>query len=274
MSENPVQFIIPANSQGSISCMSNAAYMQRVTVTINDDIYIFIGTGEGEPMKLDSGDGIIIISPQNTFQTASVLFEYSSSPPYTEFFQASMVKDESIVDKYPFTMINITSEDSGDNDNNDSYLSVFFLSADGPEENQRENQEEGIIKDYGSSNGQLELHAKTYYNTPEPSGFEHTILIPYPDFLPAYEPTALPFTCNNLGWDFLQGTVMAQKTALGGYLKIGVILNNCVLPEISNAQLYITASVSWWGGFPTGSKSADWEANLYYTTYKVTRVTN
>ncbi len=128
MASNPVSLSIPASSQGVINCLSNAAYYQRVSLSWPGHTVVFSGTGEGQSMKTASGDDVYSIPPTPAAFTISATFEYSKSGSSGTFHKAS-VKTPVVTDKGGFNVIEVTSEDSTDNDNNDSYLTIATVSS-------------------------------------------------------------------------------------------------------------------------------------------------
>jgi hypothetical protein len=123
MAANPVALQIPAGSQGTINCLANATFFQRVTLTWSGQAVVFSGTGEGKAMTLPNGDSMYTLPPSVTALTIAATFEYSSvgaSGP----FQKATVRDPVVEDKGGFHVIQVTSEDSTDNDWNDSYLTI------------------------------------------------------------------------------------------------------------------------------------------------------
>ncbi len=127
MADNPVQLSIPASSQGIINCLANAAYYQRVTLAWPGHTIVFAGSGEGQPMTTPDGSTTYAILPTPGAFQISATFEFSQTGPSGTFQKAS-VKDPVISDKAGFHVIEVTSEDSTDNDNNDSYLTIATVS--------------------------------------------------------------------------------------------------------------------------------------------------
>jgi len=123
MATNPVNLQIPANSQGVANCVANAAYFQRVTLTWDGNTAVFSGSGEGVAMTLPSGETTLQFTPDSAARTVSATFEYSSSGSGGPF-SAAAVRDPVVTNKGGFNVIEVTSEDSTDNDNNDSYLTI------------------------------------------------------------------------------------------------------------------------------------------------------
>jgi hypothetical protein len=123
MASNPANLSIPAGSQGAITCLANAAYYQRVTLSWGSTTVIFSGTGEGIAMTTSTGDQLFLIPPNKDALSISATFEYSTTGKNGTYGKAS-VNTPIISDKGGFHVIEVTSEDSTDNDNNDSYLTI------------------------------------------------------------------------------------------------------------------------------------------------------
>ena len=126
MATNLVQLSIPASSQGVANCVSNASYFQKVTLTWGSTTAVFTGTGEGQPMTTSDGSQSVQIPPDEAARTISVQFEFSPNGSGGPFSMA-VVKDPIVTNKGGFNVIEVTSEDSSDNDFNDSYLTVVTV---------------------------------------------------------------------------------------------------------------------------------------------------
>lgn len=129
MATNPVNIPIVQPASGAITCISNASYFQRVTLTWtannNTVTVVFKGTGEGKKMQTQSGEFYYEVTPSNAVYEISALFEYSVSGPNGDFISAQ-VKDPIITSALSSVLILVTSEDFTDNDNNDSYLMISY----------------------------------------------------------------------------------------------------------------------------------------------------
>lgn len=262
MTGNPIDVSIPANSQGSIQCLANAAFWQRVTLDWPGDMVFFQGTGEGEPMQTPDRQNAYLLRAESSAYRIRAMFEYSTGGPNGPF-QLGRVLDPVVTDKGMFTIVQVTSEDSADNDNNDSYLTIVHVSDRVPDEPPPETEPSPAVS---GTSGQLELHAKTYYDNPYISGGdEHYIIIP-----PSYDTVWYRGT----GWSMLQGQCYNQTTPLGGYLYISVRLGQCTHPDMHDAILTLYTQITYWGSGPTGYRSVDWEGDMQNTQYHLTRVTN
>ena len=129
MASNPVSVPMNQTQSGQISCQANAAYYQRVTLEWNvlhdTNIVIFTGTGEGVPMQTDGGATQYNLAPTRQGYSINAFFEYSPNGPAGPFYEA-VVQDPIITPSGNSTKITITSEDSNDNDNNDSVLTILY----------------------------------------------------------------------------------------------------------------------------------------------------
>jgi hypothetical protein len=123
MAPNPVTVSLPANSQISISANCNASYTQVLDISIGDVTERFQGTGEGQPMTFGDNQDTWKLSAKPTTQACVATFYFKT--PGSDDLQLARVQDPIIKVDSPFTMIFVTSEDSADNDNNDTYLSIF-----------------------------------------------------------------------------------------------------------------------------------------------------
>jgi hypothetical protein len=126
MATNPVQIPINGDSSGSITCNSHAAYYQRVTLNFLNTQVVFSGTGEGVPMTTQSGATVYPLPPTRQGYSISALFQFSTSGQNGPFQNAVSVQNPIISQEGNTTFISVTSEDSTDNDDNDSYLIIFY----------------------------------------------------------------------------------------------------------------------------------------------------
>jgi hypothetical protein len=126
MATNPVQIPINGDSSGSITCNSHAAYYQRVTLNFLNTQVVFSGTGEGVPMTTQTGAPVYALPPTRQGYSISALFQFSTSGPNGPFQNAVSVQNPIISQEGNTTFISVTSEDSTDNDDNDSYLIIFY----------------------------------------------------------------------------------------------------------------------------------------------------
>ncbi|AUP78226.1 hypothetical protein [Flavivirga eckloniae] len=131
MATNPVSVTFGSDSTGLIVCNAHAAYYQRVTLTWkvlqSETTVIFSGSGEGVPMKTQDGSTSYEIGATRQALHISALFEYSTSGPNGPFVKA-VVNDPIISSAGGTTIVTVTSEDSNDKDNNDSYLIISYKS--------------------------------------------------------------------------------------------------------------------------------------------------
>jgi len=276
MATNPVNIHIGPNSQGFMNCVSNAAYFQRVNVSVFGTVVSFQGTGEGQAMTTGDGGTSYELPTRPEAYDITASFEFSTDGPQGHF-QSSSVKDPIVTSQGGFTMTEITAEDSVDNDNNDSYLTVVVVSyVDHPASKvavAAEGTSSGAVeqrrREHVESTSSLELHAKTYYDNPLVSGGdEHYVTIP------SFSGSTGVVRYAGTSWSFVSGSCFDQQTPFGGYLNIFVRLNNCTHPGMHDATMMLSTSIGYWGSKPYGSKSATWDGNMYGTVYHLTEVTN
>lgn len=122
---NPVTFRIPEGSGVRLRARSFASFEQLIKITLSNghDGVSFFGSGENVPMSVRpiSETGGFKIPPQGAEYSITALFRFNDG---VHGFQNSVVQKEPIVQVESSS--SITSEDSVDNDNNDSVLSVFL----------------------------------------------------------------------------------------------------------------------------------------------------
>lgn len=129
MASNPVSIPISGDSSGLIVCNAHAAYFQRVSLTWSisgsQTTVVFSGSGEGVSMKTQNGSTSAELPATRQGYSISALFEYSTSGSNGPFYQA-VVNDPTTISADGTTIITVTSEDSNDQDNNDSYLIITY----------------------------------------------------------------------------------------------------------------------------------------------------
>lgn len=266
MSSNPIQIPIEANSQGSINCIANAMYYQRVTLVWAGKSIVFEGSGEGQPMQTSDGENVYLLEEETDGYVISALFQYSVNGKNGPFYTAKICAP-TILNKGIFTIIQVTSEDSQDNDNNDSYLTIAIASTDAIPNKINTKSEE--LKDNKSAiDGLLNLHSKVYYNNPSYGGNGDEII-----FNVEYDGIEGPVSILNTSWQRYKGTYYDQQTPFGGYIHVVASLFDNNIPGMEKAVLYLNTAISYWICRPTGFKSADWQATLRDCNYVITRVT-
>lgn len=266
---NTASIPVLANSQVAVNCIAHAGFMQRVTLTGPGLSLVFQGQGEGVAMTLSNGETSYLIPQNASDYTIFANFEFSPIPPYDNYLPANAVGKPIVTGNPPFVTVAVTSEDSSDNDQNDSYLSLFIVTDSSGKTTSSEFRPSG---EKTIDLSQAEMHCKTYYNAPNyAGGDEHYVTIPVPSDLLPYEWVPVPFSYSGLGWASFKGHVQVQETSLGGYIQIGIIAWDN--ENLLGAQLSLIATTSYWGSFPTGHTSATFEAALYDSPYKVTSVT-
>ena len=130
MAPNPASITLPAQSQISISANCNASYTQVLDVTIGDVTERFQGTGENQPMTFGNNQQTWKLPAQAAEQTCLATFYFKT--PGSGDLQLARVQDTITKVDDPFTMFFVTSEDSADNDNNDTYLTIFCYDTSPP----------------------------------------------------------------------------------------------------------------------------------------------
>lgn len=128
MATNPVDVGIPRDQGGVVSCMSTAAYYQKVTIQWPNGgaTVIFHGAGEDVQMKTSNGQTAVTVGPNRSPLSVSCLFEYSRNGKCAPLSKAK-VKNPVYSTNGGYTTITVVSEGDVDDDYNDSYL-TFSLS--------------------------------------------------------------------------------------------------------------------------------------------------
>ncbi|GJE89855.1 hypothetical protein PsYK624_059650 [Phanerochaete sordida] len=128
---NPFHIGVNVGQTVTLTVMAHAAYWQQVTfssVPGASGNIVFIGNGEGVPMK-QNGQTSYTIPAQSDGYLIGVFFQFStvgSGGPFNtaviNTLPEPVVADQEII-------IEVTSEDSTDSDNNDSYATIIIDTA-------------------------------------------------------------------------------------------------------------------------------------------------
>ena len=171
MSNGSVTVTIPANSQGAITCVSAASSLQKVTLTWESNSVVFLGTGQGQPMQADGNPVYMLQSNVNEYQIL-VSCEYSDSGNNGPFEASDMAAPTSRSEGL-FAVYEASSTDSNNSQNGCSL--TIAIASDALNSSPSDKRTLNLQID---SAGQLELHAKSYYNNPNwNGGDEHYITI-------------------------------------------------------------------------------------------------
>ncbi|KFY95491.1 hypothetical protein V500_02758 [Pseudogymnoascus sp. VKM F-4518 (FW-2643)] len=136
---NPIIYALPAHSSINISCEANAAWLQRITVTIPSDPkspYQFTGVGEPGDMRLASGADSIELTPAPNERPATFFYEFDATGSRGHFQPALRIVEPYVKTLRWGQFITIASEDGGDQDSNDSivYINASIVGPLGEEE--------------------------------------------------------------------------------------------------------------------------------------------
>lgn len=263
MPSNPVALTIPANAKGVITAVSNAGYYQRATAYWDQYSALLQGTGEGVAMTTPAGATTIAFPPSAQGYQLLVLFEFSSSGPSGPF-AAARTQQPIVSQSGPFTITQVKSEDGGDNDFNDTYLTLVVISLNDAAAAQPVAAE--VVAQ--TADAQLELHAKTCYNDPSIQGCdEHSFIIP------SFTGQFGTLSYNGQSWSGRNASCYNDATPFGGYLYTAIQLYNCTHMGMHNRTVDLWSTISYWGSMPTGYRSGNWEWSVGGTgDYTVTEV--
>ena len=253
-----VRIPMPADSPGSITCVSNSPALHRVTITLPWGATHFIGAGD-VLMATDEKELTYMLPARDTPYEIVALFELSVDGP----FQPASVSAPMVTEKDSFVEVTVSASDDATSSSRDTVLTVTTVSPDG------ESAPESCLEVSGElAEEKLEVHAKTYY-----SGFdwgdEHYITVE--QFSGEDGPVRWGGTG---GWTLLRGGCHDQRTAVGGYYNIFVELGNSEHPEMHSARLKLLTSIGYWFTPPRGHYgSQTWEGYLTDTPLALVRVT-
>jgi hypothetical protein len=120
---NPISVTVASDSNFQFSCVANAAFYQRLTISQNGKaVATFSGSGEGVQMKQSGGSTTYSGATRQSAQF-SLLFQYSTTGPNGQF-QNSTVTADTIAG----IVTTITTEDSIDHDDNDTVMTLVVTS--------------------------------------------------------------------------------------------------------------------------------------------------
>jgi hypothetical protein len=249
---------MPADSPGSITCVSNAAASHRVTLTLPWAATHFNGAGN-TLMTSDEGGLTYMLPAQDEPYEIVALFELSDGGP----FRPASVSAPVVTEQDSFVEVTVSGSDEPNGTSQDTLLTITTVSpsdASAPESRPEDSSELAEEK--------LEVHAKTYY-----SGFdwsdEHYITVE--QFSEEDGPVRWGGTG---GWTLLRGGCHDQRTAVGGYYNIFVELGNSEHPDMHSARLRLLTSIGYWLTPPRGHYgSQTWEGYLTDTPLTLVRVT-
>jgi len=273
MATNPVALQLIGFSQGLITCVSNAANWQRVTLSWAGTEIVFQGTGEGTPMTWGADkQNVHKLPPTAAATTMVAVFEYSTTGAAGPFVRAR-VQDPIVMASDPAVFTMVTSEDGSDGDNNDSYLSMMLLKpfaiqiAPATSTGYRPSLQpsEHALQD----GAMLSMHAKTYYDDPYVhGGDEHYVDVIY------NAGTVGTIRYAGTGWHMTHGNWIDKQTPFGGYLTVYVELGGCTHVGLEAATMRISTLIAYWLFRPTGNYgSPNWSAIMLDAQYNVTNVT-
>ncbi|KAF9563654.1 hypothetical protein CPC08DRAFT_721442 [Agrocybe pediades] len=121
---NPTDFSIPPKATATISCMANAAYLQRATFTFPRPManVTFEGNGEGYPMTIVGGkptDTVFLPQPTPSPYNLIAYFEYAESVISPKFLPAQIMSVKTAKNS-----IVVGTEDAFDGDNDDTVATI------------------------------------------------------------------------------------------------------------------------------------------------------
>ncbi len=124
-----VNVTLPGDSTGNLTCIAHAAYFQRVTIALSGQtLGVFSGSGENKPMLLADGTAVLRVGPNGQAVSLNLTFEFSPSGSGGPFSPAN-VQQPIVESSGNATIVTVTSEDSTDNDDNDSYLIFSYVTS-------------------------------------------------------------------------------------------------------------------------------------------------
>jgi len=118
----------------------------------------------------------------------------------------------------------------------------------------------------------LELHAKTYYSTEEIQGGDQHMFSITPEWRD--DKLLLYLQYGSTGWHLREHDLKQEPATLGAYVTLRAYLHGHWHSALEGAELLMVTKFSYWGSFPSGYKSVDWNAQLRNTHVEITKVTN
>ncbi|KAF8511573.1 hypothetical protein BU17DRAFT_97139 [Hysterangium stoloniferum] len=132
---NPVTLPISKGLAASCSGTAAAGFTQRVLVTpsFGGESAVFLGSGENVKLTVSPPDSQneFLIVPQNEDYDLVIVFQFQNTSDPNAVFQNAFVNNEPTVEPNDGggAGINIISEDSGENDDNDTTFTVVTFRA-------------------------------------------------------------------------------------------------------------------------------------------------
>ncbi|MGI9487684.1 MAG: hypothetical protein ACR2RF_17755 [Geminicoccaceae bacterium] len=133
---NPLTITIPeetigATASGGLSCVANADFKQRVDVEVTDSNGAkiegqFKGSGNGTSMTLSDGKKHLNFSELEAPIDVKMQFSYDSGSGYQDN-RSNEVFEKIDFNNSKVKAYTVRTEDSVDNDNNDTYLTLVAL---------------------------------------------------------------------------------------------------------------------------------------------------
>jgi hypothetical protein len=126
---NPIVIQVPAHSLGTAGCVSNAQYIQRVTLEWGEEKRRIFSGNLQRRMDTDTDESACILHPRkdNLAYDLKITFEYSSDGGATYQTPVAVFGPHYEYDSdNRIASVNFNTEDSDDMDNNDTVLTITF----------------------------------------------------------------------------------------------------------------------------------------------------
>lgn len=124
---NPIVLTIPAGASATIQAVSNTAWYQQITVDWGAGPVVLAGGGEGVPMATTDGRTTLEVAPSAQGYQVNATFRFSRTPSGP--FLLGWVREPVVTSKGAYSAVRVMmSEDSSDDDDNDTYLTLIAVS--------------------------------------------------------------------------------------------------------------------------------------------------
>jgi hypothetical protein len=120
----------------------------------------------------------------------------------------------------------------------------------------------------------MNLHAKTYYDTPGFQGGDETYVDVNVSDIPTNNAPLPGSARGTFGSYITEARSIRDDNPFLNYIYIAVTAYDSVHEQLEGAKMVLTCWITWWITVPSGLQEPDWNAELYNSQYKVIRVTN
>jgi hypothetical protein len=246
-----------------VTAESHAAFFQLLDIDDGDnDICILQGSGENVKMNTPAGqDSCSFTAAPGVPVFLSVLFTFSRSGAGGPFSNAVVLAPLATDDSPMLRIVSVTSEDSTDNDDNDTFLTIAVFDPAGLGDASPISTATAV-KTLNSDVAAFSTTATSKYSTGDASA----ITISVGNF--AGNSTRTDFSASAESWGAVSGKVTDDTTTdpSTNYLIFQFAFQESTLAGLENATLYVNGLLPYTGARPTGFTDVSWYNSLVGTS--------